>query len=119
MSVQNVERFFNKVDSDKALQERIRTIQATSDAQAIAEVVKLATDAGFPFSAEHYSAALKEEIARYHSAGELSEEALAQVAGGGLVTYSPNVGGGISWNCGSVVKYTLTDCAYNMTAFCG
>lgn len=66
MSTENITAFLTKVDSDPALAEKFT--RATAEAFA-----SLAREEGLPFSAEEFLAFQK---------AELSDEALAHVAGG-------------------------------------
>src|SRR5262245_6924491 len=87
MSTNAVKLFWQKAQQDKALQAKLAAIQAKDQQAAIVAVVKVATDAGFTFTAAEYDAAVKEELAKQHAAGELDEKQLQQVAGG-LAVYS-------------------------------
>jgi predicted ribosomally synthesized peptide with nif11-like leader len=80
MSVQTVRDFWQRVKQDSALQEQLRGVPRIEKAQAITAIIPIATAAGFKFTAEDYEAAVREVLARQHSAGELSEEQLADVA---------------------------------------
>ena len=91
MSMQTVRAFWQKAKQDPALQSKIAAIQAKERQATVAAVVKLAAEAGFVFTAQEYDAAVKEELARQHAAGELSEAELESVAGGGR-TVSCNSG---------------------------
>ena len=82
MSTEAVKKFWEKAQQDKALQAKLTNTQATEGQVALAAVIQLAADAGFAFTAVDYEAAIKEELARQHAAGELSERELADVAGG-------------------------------------
>jgi hypothetical protein len=82
MSTEAVKQFWQKANSDKALQAKLATIQGKERQAAIAAVVKLAAEVGFVFTAQEYDAAVKEELTRQHSAGELDERQLVDIAGG-------------------------------------
>lgn len=78
MSVKNVKAFFEKVERDKRLQERLKPLAEKSEVQgtaAVAELVKIAAAAGFKFTATDYVKA------RTQAAGELSEAELKAVKG--------------------------------------
>ena len=76
MSAENVKAFFGKVEGDKDLQEKLAAAKGQEEEAALAEVVKIAADAGFEFTSAELAEALEAE-------GELSEDELKQVAGGG------------------------------------
>ena len=80
MSRQLVKQFWHKVDNDQDLQARLRANATGNKEKIFAGLVKIAADAGFEFSIQDYEAALSEEIARRHAAGELRPEHLAQLA---------------------------------------
>ena len=82
MSTEAVKKFWAKAKQDKALQAKLAAIQGKDHQAAIAAVVKLAAESGFAFTAQEYEAAVREELARQHAAGELSDEQLAGMAGG-------------------------------------
>ncbi|MGE3808471.1 MAG: hypothetical protein AB7K24_27725, partial [Gemmataceae bacterium] len=69
---------------DEALRARLQAIDAPERQSALAAVVKLAAEAGFVFTAQSYDEALRGELAHQHSAEELDEQLLNQVAGGGF-----------------------------------
>jgi predicted ribosomally synthesized peptide with nif11-like leader len=85
MSQNNVIAFLNKVEKDAALQEQLRNLDMNNAAQ-FSEILKIATGAGFTFSADEWKTAGKQRAealqAKAWSEGEISDEELANVAGG-------------------------------------
>jgi predicted ribosomally synthesized peptide with nif11-like leader len=80
MSLESVRAFWQKAGQDRSLQAQLEALQGR-DRQAIGvAVVQAAAAAGFTFTVADYEAALKEEAARLHRAGELKEEQLQQVS---------------------------------------
>ena len=88
MSVGAVRDFWQKAQTDQALQQQMRGVKTDDMETAITAVVRVAAAAGFSFTPSEYEAALKEELARRHTAGELSDEELSAVAGGSVPTYN-------------------------------
>ena len=88
MSVKIVYQFLETAAKDATLQEKLSGIPCEDKDAAIAEVVRIAANAGFVFSATDYDEALKEQVGQAHAAGELSEAQLEGVAGGTLSSYS-------------------------------
>ena len=82
MSTEAVKKFWTKAQQDARLKMKLAAIQEKERQVTIAAVVKLAAEAGFAFTAQEYDAAVKEELAKQHSAGELNERELEQIAGG-------------------------------------
>ena len=80
MSAQTVRDFWQKAKQDQGLQQKLDAIQERQRQATIAAVVKLAAEAGFAFTAQEYDAAVKEELARQHGAGELSDADLERIA---------------------------------------
>ena len=81
MSVENVKKFFEKVEGDKELKAKLAALgekRKAQEAAAVAELVKLAAAAGYAFTAADLAQARKQ------AASELSEEELKAVAGGGV-----------------------------------
>ncbi|MEW6359367.1 MAG: Nif11-like leader peptide family natural product precursor [Planctomycetota bacterium] len=79
MSVKNVTAFFEKLETDKALQAKVRALgekRKKQDEATLAELAKIAKAAGLGFTPAEYAQARKK------AAGELSEEQLKAVAGG-------------------------------------
>ena len=78
MSAENVKAFFEKAEGDKALQEKLKALAEQEEAREAGdeELVKIASAAGYEFTADDVAEVRKE------SAGELSEDELKQVAGG-------------------------------------
>lgn len=85
-AVEAVMRFWSQVHKDEQLQERLKTAEAMeSHDQALAEVARIAGEAGFHFNAEQLDAVTRahmEATGQLTSEGELSEEQLEQLAGG-------------------------------------
>ena len=84
MSVQAVRDFWRKAKTDAALQKQLQGMKTDDKAAAAAAVVKVAAAAGFAFTAEEYQVAIRDDLSRQHAAGELSEQQLAEMAGGAL-----------------------------------
>jgi predicted ribosomally synthesized peptide with nif11-like leader len=84
MSVENVKAFFEKVEEDEALQDKVKKLaenRKAHDEEMASEMVKIAAAAGLDFTADDLAAA------RRSIAGELSEDELRTIAGG-TVGYS-------------------------------
>src|SRR5262245_37296314 len=54
MSIDSLKAFWERAGYDPALQARLRSIKAETSAQAIAEVVQIASEFGFAFSSDEY-----------------------------------------------------------------
>jgi len=84
MSASAVQEFLEKVQTDESLaQELITALEAENDREAVAE---LATSKGYEVTSEELWAEIQkrqEEIQKRQEAGELSDEELEAVAGGG------------------------------------
>jgi predicted ribosomally synthesized peptide with nif11-like leader len=87
MSTETVKQFWQKARQDAGLQKKLLSIQGKDRQATLAAVVTLAGEAGFALTAHEYDAAVREELTRQHSAGEMTQEQLDSVAGGGVVTY--------------------------------
>ena len=81
MSVQNIRAFWEKAQQDPALQQQLREIKGDAKEAVVADIVRVAAEAGFSFTAQEYEATVKEDLARRHAAGELFDEELSSVAG--------------------------------------
>lgn len=78
MSVKNVMAFFEKVEGNKALQEKIKVLDwkvEDNEKEAITELVKIASAAGFEFSLDDFAKARAEKR-------KISEDELKKVTGG-------------------------------------
>jgi predicted ribosomally synthesized peptide with nif11-like leader len=73
MSKETVRAFFKVAENDKALEERIKTADSSTN------VVQIAAEKGYEFTELELLAFMQEAVA---ADGELSEEVLAAVAGG-------------------------------------
>ena len=83
MSIEAVQQFWSKAQQDQSLQSKVQAIPADSNSQQVlAQLIRIAGEAGFAFTATDYDDAIKTELARQHAAGEISDEQLAAVAGG-------------------------------------
>jgi predicted ribosomally synthesized peptide with nif11-like leader len=86
LEIDAVLAFWQKVNKDSGLQNRLEPVQKLGEQAAANEVVKIANDAGFAFS----NAALAETMKAQVGTGELQEKQLDAVAGG-LVSTSLNM----------------------------
>ena len=75
MSVKNVKAFFAKAAEDKNLQKKLKALAKREEALH-ADLVKIASAAGFKFTTAHV------DKARFARVAELSKEELDAVAGG-------------------------------------
>jgi hypothetical protein len=82
MSAQAVFDFWDKARQDPGLRAKLAALQGQDPPAALACLVHIAGQAGCRFTAEDYQQAVKEELARQHQAGPLSEGQLAAVAAG-------------------------------------
>jgi predicted ribosomally synthesized peptide with nif11-like leader len=82
MSVQTVRNFWQKVNDDAELRQKLNAIQGKERQATVAAVTKLAAEAGFHFTAAEYDAAVKEDLLRQHAAEGLNDDELANVSGG-------------------------------------
>ena len=76
MSKQNVEAFYEKVEKDEGLQKKLKALAEKGEAQnkaLVGELVKIAEDAGFKFTAAHYAEARKQKLGEL-SPGELAKQ---------------------------------------------
>jgi len=72
MSIENASAFIERIKSDKMLQERIKAISESSE--AMSEIIRVAEEAGFAFTAENYQAAVKEYVKQNHDERKPSGE---------------------------------------------
>lgn len=62
MSLDQAKAFLAKVRTDQALEEQIHAVQSEDKDAALAEVVRIAGEHGFEFSAEDYVAATEAQV---------------------------------------------------------
>lgn len=84
MSIEAVQRFMSRLQNDEALQEKLRDVSTETDEQRRNEILRIATAAGFEFTAADYDAAVEAELARQHAAGEIDDVQLSTLAGGSV-----------------------------------
>ena len=86
MEITKVEAFLNQIEADEALQaELVQALEAENDREAVTE---LANSKGYDFSSDELWAEIQKrqaELEQKQAAGELSDEELEAVAGGGTV----------------------------------
>ena len=88
MSAKNVKAFFEKVAEDKALQAKLRALDKKAGIEkAIADLVKIASAAGFEFTAQDLAQARRAQ-ARKLSASELKTVAAGDACWLNSVCYS-------------------------------
>jgi predicted ribosomally synthesized peptide with nif11-like leader len=91
MSIDNVRAFLEQIGKDTALEAKVRRLDARDDAQ-VSQIVQIAAQAGYPFSAQEWMTAGKQIAealqAKYWGVGEteLSDEELSAMAGGGTAS---------------------------------
>ncbi len=84
MSVENVRLLYQKVNADDKIQQRLKNFHLQQKEAVLKELIRLGDEHGAPFTADDFNAYIT-EIARQHQKEDaLSEEELANVAGGGV-----------------------------------
>ena len=73
MSIESVQKFYELIQNDTTLQERVK------DAINSASVVQIASEKGYEFTEQELERAMQEAVIE----GEISDEQLEAVAGGG------------------------------------
>ena len=82
MSVDNAAAFFAQIAKDKALCEKLSTVQEQlqqNDPAGLEELIRIASEAGLDFTPQHLAEFLKAHLTED---GRLSDKDLGQVAGG-------------------------------------
>ena len=82
MSIENAKAFYGKVRADRGLQREIGESAKANPAEREAVILKVAGAKGYSFTVEEMRTALKETAAPLNT-GELQDEELEAVAGGG------------------------------------
>jgi predicted ribosomally synthesized peptide with nif11-like leader len=82
MSVENVRQFMRKAENTPTLQKQLKSIPQGGGQRTVAEIVKIAANAGFNFGAQDYEDAVNQVLAEKHAAGQLNEAELALITGG-------------------------------------
>ena len=84
MEITKVEAFLNQISEDEALQaELVKALEAENDREAVTE---LANSKGYDFTSDELWAEIQKRQAEFEqkqTSGELSDEELEAVAGGG------------------------------------
>ena len=92
MSVAQATDFINLTQKDEELAKALKAAPNREAREAVA------SSKGYTFTPEEMAQAVSEHPQQQSANGELSDEALAGVAGGGGITFGiPGWGGGISW----------------------
>jgi predicted ribosomally synthesized peptide with nif11-like leader len=110
--VENVKKFYDALATDSAMQERAKALndeKPEGEEAVLAAIVAFAEKEGYTFTAEELAAYTEE-----NSKGELREDELEMVAGGGepCVCVVGGHGGGEYGECGCIVYgngYTRVD----------
>ena len=85
MSMDNLKAFYKKVDGDSALQQKMQAVATKGKVDhdsAVADMVKVGSDAGYDFTADHV------KLAHKATAGKLSDDELKGIAGGAGLGYT-------------------------------
>src|SRR5262249_43582329 len=82
MSTEAVRAFGEKLQKDEQFRKQVQTVMAAAQQRSAAELLKVASGAGFQFTEAELAAAVQKQMKQQHAAGELKDEDLLQVAGG-------------------------------------
>lgn len=82
MSKENVQLFFEQVEKDEQLQEKLKSMQTENQEKAQASIVKLGKESGYDFSAEDLQQVTEEIVASMPKNEELDDSELEAVSGG-------------------------------------
>lgn len=94
MSVEKVEQFFEKVRGDEKLQARIASIDYHDQETATSDLLALAAEHGFSFTAADYRTAVRRRAEARHAAQEKGGAELDVAAGSGPFRRSDTEAGG-------------------------
>lgn len=83
MRVENIKLFYKEVESNEVLQEKLKDLQMASEKERMTQLIHIAKEAGFEFSADELKAYIEEVITKGQENGELDDDELDQVSGGG------------------------------------
>ena len=84
MSKETVALFFEKVSEDEKLQNQMMKLSEEHEEEAVQRILALATEHGYPFTLAEWQAYEEELQASLVESGELAEEEMEAVAGGGF-----------------------------------
>jgi len=97
--------FIVKAKEDEALQGKLAAISGDDSKAIAAQVVSVAAEAGFTFSAEEMENAQRAHLQDQHDAGEISTEDLEKISGGNQC--DPGVAGQIGTALNSFFTYAF------------
>jgi len=83
MSMENAKKFYEKVSTDKALQQQIGQLAKEDPKQLGSAIINAAKENGFEFTEDEMKAFMMEKAKQVKSGQELSDSELEAVAGGG------------------------------------
>jgi predicted ribosomally synthesized peptide with nif11-like leader len=110
MSTQAIQAFAAKLQQDEAFRKQVQGVLVAAQQRSTAELLKVATGAGFSFTEAELATAVQERLKQRHAAGELKDEDLLQVAGG----ITPAIGVVATvWGMGAVIFATVQYCDGN------
>jgi predicted ribosomally synthesized peptide with nif11-like leader len=82
MSIENVRKFLKKAEDSPELQKKLKSIPKSGGESSVAEIVKLASESGFSFTAKDYVGAVEQMLEEKHAASALTDSELALISGG-------------------------------------
>lgn len=82
MSKESVKLFFEQVEKDEQLQERLIKVQTENQEKVQASIVKLGKETGCDFSREELQQVSEQVVTSIKQNGELDDEQLEAVSGG-------------------------------------
>ena len=97
MSMEAVRDFSKKLKQESALQAKVSALSGDDRDALLAEVVAIASGAGFSFTTEEFEAVTADTLRKLHSADQINEAELERIAGG-----AKNTGYGCTSNIASL-----------------
>jgi predicted ribosomally synthesized peptide with nif11-like leader len=82
MSTEAVRAFGEKMQKDEQFRKQVQTVMAAAQQRSTAELLKVASGAGFQFTEAELATAVQSQLKQRYASGELKDEDLLQVSGG-------------------------------------
>lgn len=106
MSKENVKLFFEKIQTDEEMQKKLKNIYKEDSEDVQAKIVKLGTEAGYPFNEADVREVVDETNNRILQSEELDDTQLETVVGGKTAAWS------------ALSEYEFTACLHSTVQDC-
>lgn len=119
MSFENAEKFYEKVQADQGLQQKIGELAKENPQGITTVIINTAKENGYEFNEAEMKAFIAEEAKKVNFSGELDDTELESVAGGGKWAWAiaSLFWGGAGCLPSKITDFLMDKCAFDDASF--